>query len=309
MMKKVSKMRTESNEFLMQLDQNTVEVIMASGLEEVDATDESLEMIEKENEEQNIGYDELDISEKAGIDDPVRAYFKSIGRTKLLSADEEIELGKRIANGDEDAKKKLTEANLRLVVSIAKRYSGRGMHLLDLIQEGNIGLMRAADKFDYSKGFKFSTYATWWIRQSITRSIADQSRTIRIPVHMGDTINKMNRVKRELLVELGMEPNAEQIADRMGIPVEKVRDIMMAAMDPISLETPIGEEEDSKLEDFVQDSTQSVIPSFTVPEGHVFLLGDNRENSNDSRFSGHPFIPAENIKAQYLFSLGTLFSR
>ena len=278
MMNKISKMRTEPNEFLMQLDQNTVEVIMASGLEEVDATeinipeiettvidalevdatDESLEMIEKENEEQNIGYDELDISEKAGIDDPVRAYFKSIGRTKLLSADEEIELGKRIANGDEDAKKKLTEANLRLVVSIAKRYSGRGMHLLDLIQEGNIGLMRAADKFDYSKGFKFSTYATWWIRQSITRSIADQSRTIRIPVHMGDTINKMNRVKRELLVELGMEPNTEQIADRMGIPVEKVRDIMMAAMDPISLETPIGEEEDSKLEDFVQDSTQSV---------------------------------------------------
>ena len=278
MMNKISKMRTEPNEFLMQLDQNTVEVIMASGLEEVDATeinipeiettvidalevdatDESLEMIEKENEEQNIGYDELDISEKAGIDDPVRAYFKSIGRTKLLSADEEIELGKRIANGDEDAKKKLTEANLRLVVSIAKRYSGRGMHLLDLIQEGNIGLMRAADKFDYSKGFKFSTYATWWIRQSITRSIADQSRTIRIPVHMGDTINKMNRVKRELLVELGMEPNTEQIADRMGIPVEKVRDIMMAAMDPLSLETPIGEEEDSKLEDFVQDSTQSV---------------------------------------------------
>ena len=279
MMNKISKMRTEPNEFLMQLDQNTVEVIMASGMEEeadateinipeiettvidaleVDATDESLEMIEKENEEQNIGYDELDISEKAGIDDPVRAYFKSIGRTKLLSADEEIELGKRIANGDEDAKKKLTEANLRLVVSIAKRYSGRGMHLLDLIQEGNIGLMRAADKFDYSKGFKFSTYATWWIRQSITRSIADQSRTIRIPVHMGDTINKMNRVKRELLVELGMEPNTEQIADRMGIPVEKVRDIMMAAMDPISLETPIGEEEDSKLEDFVQDSAQSV---------------------------------------------------
>ena len=278
MMNKISKMRTETNEFLMELDQKTVKVIMASGLEEVDATeinipeiettvidalevdatDESLEMIEKENEEQNIGYDELDISEKAGIDDPVRAYFKSIGRTKLLSADEEIELGKRIANGDEDAKKKLTEANLRLVVSIAKRYSGRGMHLLDLIQEGNIGLMRAADKFDYSKGFKFSTYATWWIRQSITRSIADQSRTIRIPVHMGDTINKMNRVKRELLVELGMEPNTEQIADRMGIPVEKVRDIMMAAMDPISLETPIGEEEDSKLEDFVQDSTQSV---------------------------------------------------
>ena len=288
-----------TNEFVMQPEQNTVDVIMTGGqgdeiettkiettdliapeidapeidaaeigtaeliatdfvAGEIDATDESLELIEKENEEQNIGYDELDISENAGIDDPVRAYFKSIGRTKLLSADEEIELAKRIANGDEDAKKKLTEANLRLVVSIAKRYQGRGMHLLDLIQEGNIGLMKAAEKFDYSKGFKFSTYATWWIRQAITRSIADQSRTIRIPVHMVETINRMTRVKRELLAELGKEPTVEQIADRMGFSAEKVRDIMMASLDPVSLETPIGEEEDSKLEDFLKDSKQSV---------------------------------------------------
>ena len=288
MMKTISKKRTETNEFMMQLELNTVDVIMTSGREEIDAgeidavevragksyagengagvsgaaefdvTDETLQMIEKENEEQNIGYDELDMSESAGIDDPVRAYFKSIGRTKLLSADEEIELAKRIANGDEDAKKKLTEANLRLVVSIAKRYQGRGMHLLDLIQEGNIGLMKAAEKFDYSKGFKFSTYATWWIRQAITRSIADQSRTIRIPVHMVETINRMTRVKRELLAELGMEPTVEQIAERMGFTPEKVREIMMASMDPISLETPIGDEADSKLEEFVPDSKQSV---------------------------------------------------
>ena len=283
MMKMVSKKRTDTNEFL---EQNTVDVIMAIGREKeldtaeldvaefdkaefnaaepnetmFDATDEALEMIEKENEEQNIGYDDLDISESAGIDDPVRAYFKSISRTKLLSADEEIELAKRIADGDEYAKKRMTEANLRLVVSIAKRYSGKDkdMNLLDLIQEGNIGLMKAVEKFDYSKGFKFSTYATWWIRQAITRSIADQGRTIRIPVYMTDTINKMTRVKRELLAELGMEPTAEQIADRMGISEAKVREIMMVSLNPVSLETPVGDEEDSKLEDFVQDSTQSV---------------------------------------------------
>ena len=278
MMKMNSKRRTDK-EFTMQPEQNTLDVIMKIGqgteldaeeldatkldetklnTTELDATDESLKMIEKENEEQNIGYDELDISESAGIDDPVRAYFKSIGKTRLLSADEEIELAKRIANGDEDAKKRLTEANLRLVVSIAKRYPGRDLNLLDLIQEGNIGLMKAVERFDYTKGFKFSTYATWWIRQAITRSIADQGRTIRIPVYMVDTINKMNRVKKQLRLELNMEPTAEQIADRMGISEEKVCEIMMAALDPVSLETPVGEEEDSKLEDFVQDSAQSV---------------------------------------------------
>ena len=279
MMMKMNGKRRTDKEFSMQPEQNTLDVIMKIGqgteldaeeldatkldetklnTTELDATDESLKMIEKENEEQNIGYDELDISESAGIDDPVRAYFKSIGKTRLLSADEEIELAKRIANGDEDAKKRLTEANLRLVVSIAKRYQGRDLNLLDLIQEGNIGLMKAVERFDYTKGFKFSTYATWWIRQAITRSIADQGRTIRIPVYMVDTINKMNRVKKQLRLELNMEPTAEQIADRMGISEEKVCEIMMAALDPVSLETPVGEEEDSKLEDFVQDSAQSV---------------------------------------------------
>ena len=279
MMMKMNGKRRTDKEFSMQPEQNTLDVIMKIGqgreldaeeldatkldetklnTTELDATAESLKMIEKENEEQNIGYDELDISESAGIDDPVRAYFKSIGKTRLLSADEEIELAKRIANGDEDAKKRLTEANLRLVVSIAKRYPGRDLNLLDLIQEGNIGLMKAVERFDYTKGFKFSTYATWWIRQAITRSIADQGRTIRIPVYMVDTINKMNRVKKQLRLELNMEPTAEQIADRMGISEEKVCEIMMAALDPVSLETPVGEEEDSKLEDFVQDSAQSV---------------------------------------------------
>ena len=279
MMMKMNGKRRTDKEFTMQPEQNTLDVIMKIGqgreldaeeldatkldetklnTTELDVTDESLKMIEKENEEQNIGYDELDISEGAGIDDPVRAYFKSIGKTRLLSADEEIELAKRIANGDEDAKKRLTEANLRLVVSIAKRYPGRDLNLLDLIQEGNIGLMKAVERFDYTKGFKFSTYATWWIRQAITRSIADQGRTIRIPVYMVDTINKMNRVKKQLRLELNMEPTAEQIADRMGISEEKVCEIMMAALDPVSLETPVGEEEDSKLEDFVQDSAQSV---------------------------------------------------
>ena len=264
MMMKMNGKRRTDKEFTMQPEQNTLDVIMKIGqgteldAEELDVTAESLKMIEKENEEQNIGYDELDISESAGIDDPVRAYFKSIGKTRLLSADEEIELAKRIANGDEDAKKRLTEANLRLVVSIAKRYQGRDLNLLDLIQEGNIGLMKAVERFDYTKGFKFSTYATWWIRQAITRSIADQGRTIRIPVYMVDTINKMNRVKKQLRLELNMEPTAEQIADRMGISEEKVCEIMMAALDPVSLETPVGEEEDSKLEDFVQDSAQSV---------------------------------------------------
>ena len=279
MMMKMNGKRRTDKEFTMQPEQNTLDVIMKIGqgreldaeeldateldetklnTTELDATAESLKMIEKENEEQNIGYDELDISESAGIDDPVRDYFKSIGKTRLLSADEEIELAKRTANGDEDAKKKLTEANLRLVVSIAKRYPGRDLNLLDLIQEGNIGLMKAVERFDYTKGFKFSTYATWWIRQAITRSIADQGRTIRIPVYMVDTINKMNRVKKQLRLELNMEPTAEQIADRMGISEEKVCEIMMAALDPVSLETPVGEEEDSKLEDFVQDSAQSV---------------------------------------------------
>ena len=199
---------------------------------------------------------EMDLSElenNINIEDHVRMYLKEIGKVPLLTVDEEIELAKRMEEGDEEAKSKLAEANLRLVVSIAKRYVGRGMQLLDLIQEGNLGLMKAVKKFDYKKGYKFSTYATWWIRQAITRAIADQARTIRIPVHMVETINKLLRVSRQLLQELGREPTNEEIAERMDIPVQRVREIMKISQDPISLETPIGEEEDSHLGDFIKD--------------------------------------------------------
>jgi len=198
-----------------------------------------------------------------GLDDPVKMYLKDIGRVPLLSADDEIELARRMQEGDEEAKKKLSEANLRLVVSIAKRYVGRGMLFLDLIQEGNLGLMKAVEKFDYQKGFKFSTYATWWIRQAITRAIADQARTIRIPVHMVETINKLTRVSRILLQKYGREPTPEEIAAEMNISVERVREIQKIAQDPVSLETPIGEEEDSHLGDFIEDET-SETPSDSV---------------------------------------------
>ncbi|WP_137630103.1 RNA polymerase sigma factor RpoD [Secundilactobacillus hailunensis] len=187
------------------------------------------------------------------INDPVRMYLKEIGRVKLLTADEEVALALRIEQGDEDAKQELAEANLRLVVSIAKRYVGRGMQFLDLIQEGNMGLMKAVEKFDYRKGFKFSTYATWWIRQAITRAIADQARTIRIPVHMVETINKLIRIQRQLLQDLGREPTPEEIGAEMDMPTEKVREILKIAQEPVSLETPIGEEDDSHLGDFIQD--------------------------------------------------------
>lgn len=194
------------------------------------------------------------------VDDPVKMYLKDIGKVPLLSADEEAVLAKRMLEGDEDAKQKLSEANLRLVVSIAKRYVGRGMLFLDLIQEGNLGLMKAVEKFDYTKGFKFSTYATWWIRQAITRAIADQARTIRIPVHMVETINRQVRAQRQLLQELGREPTPEEIAELMGITPEKVVEIQKIAQDPVSLETPIGEEEDSHLVDFIED-TKTIAPS------------------------------------------------
>ena len=197
------------------------------------------------------------------LDDPVKMYLKDIGEVPLLSADDEIELARRIQDGDEEAKKKLSEANLRLVVSIAKRYVGRGMLFLDLIQEGNIGLMKAVEKFDYQKGFKFSTYATWWIRQAITRAIADQARTIRIPVHMVETINKLTRVSRILLQQLGREPTPAEIAAEMGVSEERVREIQKIAQDPVSLETPIGEEEDSHLGDFIEDD-RAVTPSDSV---------------------------------------------
>lgn len=191
--------------------------------------------------------------DSVSLDDPVKEYLKEIGRVPLLTSDEEIELAERIGNGDQKAKKRLTEANLRLVVSIAKRYVGRGMHFLDLIQEGNVGLMKAVEKFDHTKGFKFSTYATWWIRQAITRAIADQARTIRIPVHMVETINRLKKVQSQLLHENGVEPSEEVIAEKMGLSVERVREIMRVAQEPVSMETPIGPEEDSRLMDFIRD--------------------------------------------------------
>ncbi len=219
------------------------ETFESLGIEVLDGTEE-----ETEDED-----DMMEVPEGVSIDDPVRMYLKEIGKVPLLTADEEVELAKRMEQGDELAKRKLVEANLRLVVSIAKRYVGRGMLFLDLIQEGNLGLIKAVEKFDYKKGFKFSTYATWWIRQAITRSIADQARTIRIPVHMVETINKLIRVSRQLLQELGREPTPEEIAAEMGITEEKVREIMKIAQEPVSLETPIGEEEDSHLGDFIPD--------------------------------------------------------
>ena len=210
--------------------------------------------------EEDVDVDKIDISVPDGvsIEDPVRMYLKEIGKVPLLSAEEEIELAKRMEEGDEQAKQKLAEANLRLVVSIAKRYVGRGMLFLDLIQEGNLGLIKAVEKFDYRKGYKFSTYATWWIRQAITRAIADQARTIRIPVHMVETINKLIRVSRQLLQELGREPSPEEIAAEMNMPVERVREILKISQEPVSLETPIGEEEDSHLGDFIQDDNVPV---------------------------------------------------
>ena len=207
---------------------------------------------------EDIDLDAIDLLEGIGTEDPVRMYLKEIGKVPLLSAEEEIELAKRMELGDQEAKKRLAEANLRLVVSIAKRYVGRGMLFLDLIQEGNLGLIKAVEKFDYRKGYKFSTYATWWIRQAITRAIADQARTIRIPVHMVETINKLIRVSRQLLQELGREPTPEEIAAEMNMPVERVREILKISQEPVSLETPIGEEEDSHLGDFIQDDNVPV---------------------------------------------------
>ena len=216
---------------------------------------EEIESFEEVTEEEMMDTDAM--ADSFSTDDPVRMYLKEIGKVALLTPEEEIDLATRMAEGDEDAKRRMAEANLRLVVSIAKRYVGRGMLFLDLIQEGNLGLIKAVDKFDYTKGYKFSTYATWWIRQAITRAIADQARTIRIPVHMVETINKVIRVSRQLLQELGHDPSAEEIAEEMGMPVDKVRDILKIAQEPVSLETPIGEEEDSHLADFIPDEDAS----------------------------------------------------
>jgi len=226
---------------------------------------DELEEIEEVTEEEIADTDAL--ADSFSTDDPVRMYLKEIGKVNLLTSEEEVELAIRMSEGDEEAKRRMAEANLRLVVSIAKRYVGRGMLFLDLIQEGNLGLIKAVEKFDYTKGYKFSTYATWWIRQAITRAIADQARTIRIPVHMVETINKVIRVSRQLLQELGHDPSAEEIADEMNMPVDKVRDILKIAQEPVSLETPIGEEEDSHLGDFIPDedaSEPSEAASFTL---------------------------------------------
>lgn len=234
-----------------------IEQLEASGVElgRKDGDEEDLEkLMKKGQEEETFDLNDLSVPPGVKINDPVRMYLKEIGRVDLLSANEEIELAKRIEVGDEEAKKRLAEANLRLVVSIAKRYVGRGMLFLDLIQEGNMGLIKAVEKFDYRKGFKFSTYATWWIRQAITRAIADQARTIRIPVHMVETINKLIRVQRQLLQDLGREPSPEEIGEEMELPAEKVREILKIAQEPVSLETPIGEEDDSHLGDFIEDS-------------------------------------------------------
>ena len=229
--------------------------VMAEGSSDAISVDDREGRIEPDEPPQPESEVDIDLSipEGIGVDDPVRMYLKEIGRVLLLSAEEEVLLAMRMEEGDESAKKKLVEANLRLVVSIAKRYVGRGMLFLDLIQEGNLGLIKAVEKFDFRKGFKFSTYATWWIRQAITRAIADQARTIRIPVHMVETINKLIRINRQLLQELGRDPTPEEIAEEMDIPVERVREIQKIAQEPVSLETPIGEEEDSHLGDFIED--------------------------------------------------------
>ena len=240
------------------LESNKVDVLQIGG-EDLDL-DEDLFIEEDIEDEEEIDMETIDLSVPEGIsvEDPVRMYLKEIGKVPLLSSEDEIELAKKIELGDDDAKQRLTEANLRLVVSIAKRYVGRGMQFLDLIQEGNLGLIKAVEKFDYRKGYKFSTYATWWIRQAITRAIADQARTIRIPVHMVETINRLVRVSRQLLQELGREPVPEEIAARADMQVDRVREIMKVSQEPVSLETPIGEEEDSHLGDFIQDDQVAV---------------------------------------------------
>lgn len=239
------------------LEANNIDVLRISG-DADDDVDMDLDDIISDEEEVDMENIDLSVPEGVSIEDPVRMYLKEIGKVPLLSAEREIELAKRMEEGDEDAKKELAEANLRLVVSIAKRYVGSGMLFLDLIQEGNLGLIKAVEKFDYHKGYKFSTYATWWIRQAITRAIADQARTIRIPVHMVETINKLIRVSRQLLQELGREPLPEEIAKELDMPVDRVREILKISQEPVSLETPIGEEEDSHLGDFIQDDNVPV---------------------------------------------------
>ncbi len=260
--------------------------------------DDDDERFLKDNDEEDIDLDAIDLLEGIGTEDPVRMYLKEIGTVPLLSADEEIELAKRKANGDEQAKERLIEANLRLVVSIAKRYTGRGMSFLDLVQEGNLGLIKGVEKFDYTKGYKLSTYATWWIRQSVTRALADQARTIRVPVHMVETINKMSKMQRKLTLELGYEPSVTELAEALEMSEDKVMEIMQIAREPASLETPIGEEDDSNLGDFVADNNvvtaEGNVESVMLREHIDALLGDLKERERQVivlRFGledGHP---------------------
>ncbi len=270
----------DENEFEMEVIESLYESLEAANVkieddyEEINLTDLNTLEIE-ESDDQDI--DQTLTNEGTAIDDPVRMYLKEIGKVPLLTSEQEIALARRMAEGDDEAKKQLSEANLRLVVSIAKRYVGRGMLFLDLIQEGNLGLIKAVEKFDYTKGYKFSTYATWWIRQAITRAIADQGRTIRIPVHMVETINKVMRISRQLLQELGHDPSSDEIAREMGMSVDKVREILKIAQEPVSLETPIGEEEDSHLGDFIPDDdapAPSEAASYTLlKEQLISVLG------------------------------------
>ena len=280
------------------LEANNIDVLRISG-DTPDEVDVDLDDIII-SEEDDVDMENIDLSvpEGVSIEDPVRMYLKEIGKVPLLSAEREIELAQRMEEGDEEAKKELAEANLRLVVSIAKRYVGRGMLFLDLIQEGNLGLIRAVEKFDYQKGFKFSTYATWWIRQAITRAIADQARTIRIPVHMVETINKLVRVQRQLLQDLGRDPTPEEIGAEMDMSADRVREIQKISQEPVSLETPIGEEEDSQLGDFIEDS-QAIVPpdaaSFSMLQEQLTQvldsLADRERKVIELRFGlvdGHP---------------------
>ena len=257
-------------------EKNNVDVLNFSD-DEPDLDDDDLGIDLSEEEEIDIEHIDMSVPEGVSLEDPVRIYLKEIGKVPLLTADQETDLAQRMEKGDEVARKQLAEANLRLVVSIAKRYVGRGMLFLDLIQEGNMGLIKAVEKFDYRKGYKFSTYATWWIRQAITRAIADQARTIRIPVHMVETINKLTRVSRQLLQELGREPSPEEIAEEMDIPVDRVREIQKISQEPVSLETPIGEEEDSHLGDFLPDddvpAPSEAAASMILKEQLVEVLG------------------------------------
>ncbi|MBN2073860.1 MAG: RNA polymerase sigma factor RpoD [Actinobacteria bacterium] len=278
--------------------ENIYDVIQNLGIEIVSEDDENIDNRTGDKKEEDILIRKLDLSIKSPTNDPVRMYLKEIGKVRLLTALEEVALAKRIEAGDIHAKRSLVEANLRLVVSIAKKYVGRGMLFLDLIQEGNLGLIRAVEKFDYRKGYKFSTYATWWIRQAITRAIADQARTIRIPVHMVETINKLIRIQRQLLQKFGREPTPEEIAKKMKFSAEKVREIMKISQEPVSLETPIGEEEDSHLGDFIEDSeveAPSDAASFTMLQEQLqevlSTLNDRERKVIQLRFGlqdGHP---------------------